>query len=267
MYSIPQYFGSVTAVFVLIVAVRQVVEKWLPFLKKVKGLPFLFSALCIVASMQFAIVPALQSLFPIHDQVPSHSLIPMKNTENPITKVVLAHAYPADAQTAWYPHFKAEMEKAGIEVVIPALPNPETSTAEQWVSILEKEANKQPESTLLVGHSIGGTALLRMLEKSEKQFAGLVMVSTAGFDLGYPALKDFFAEEFDFASISERTGFITTYYSLNDQVLAPDPMKHAQVFLEQLDAKTIVLHNRGHFAPFDDCTSHPELVAEVLSLK
>ena len=266
MYSIPQYIGSVTAVFLLIMSLGQIVERWLPFLKKVKGLPLLFSALCIVGGMQFVIVPALQSWFPGKEPIQSNEVMTMNNNKKQIKKVVLAHAYPANPETAWYPHFKAEMERAGIKVVIPALPDPDTSTPEQWTAILEEEANKQPESTLLVGHSIGGTALLRMLEKSNYQFAGLVLVSTAGFDLGYPALKAFFAEAFDYGSITEKTGFITTYYSLNDRVLAPDPMKHAQVFLEQLDAKTVFLHERGHFAPFDNCVSHQELVDEVLAL-
>jgi len=244
----------------------QIVERWMPFLKKVKGLQLLFSALCIVGCMQFVIVPRLQSWFPKNEPIQSNSFTEMKSVENPIKKVVLAHAYPADAQTAWYPHFKTEMEKEGIEVVIPALPNPEISSAEQWISILQKEAKEKPEETLLIGHSIGGTALMRMLEKSESQFAGLIMVSTAGFDLGYPALKDFFAKEFDYQSISEKAGFFINYYSSNDQVLAPDPMRHAQIFLDQLNAKTIFLDNRGHFAPFDDCVAIPELVEEVLSL-
>ena len=253
-----QYLLSVSAVYALILMIRKTFSMLMPSIAKQQYLSILISALTIVAVMQFALSPLLISY---------NKDLTMKDMNNNISpkikRVVLAHAWPADAETAWYPSLKASLEKMDIEMVIPTLPSPEESTAQDWVKTLKEAAADKPSETLLIGHSIGGTALLRMLQSTDQQFAGLVMVSTAGFDLGYPALKDFFEGEFNYEKIKQNTGFVTTFYSPNDQVLAPDPVLHAKTFLTNLDAKTILLHNRGHFAPFDNCTDIPELLEEI----
>jgi|GEM_PF-5230899 len=257
MNVVTQYLVSITTVFTLILLIRKMLATYIPRIAERQYLSILISALIIVAVMQTVIIPILTSN---NEKINSEN---MNDTQLKIKKVVLAHAWPADSTTAWYPKFKESLEAKGIELIIPALPNPEESTAQDWIQVLKNASANNPSETLLIGHSIGGTALLRMLESTDKQFAGLIMVSTAGFDLGYPALKDFFEGEFNYNKVLENTQNITTFYSPNDQVLAPDPIKHANVFLTNLNAKTIILNNRGHFAPFDNCTEIPELLEEI----
>ncbi|CAM1341901.1 RBBP9/YdeN family alpha/beta hydrolase [Tenacibaculum amylolyticum] len=258
MEAIVKYALFLVVIFSLILITRKIMEQFAPSISKNKYLSVFISASVIVAIMQFIIIPNFQSV-----KSKNENLNQMKTVTSTIKRVILAHAWPADAQTAWYPEVKKQLEEKGIEVIIPPLPNPENSSAEDWIKILQDTADKNSENTLLIGHSIGGTAVLRMLEQTDKKFAGLIMVSTAGFDLGYPALKDFFEGEFDYNKINSNTSFVTTFYSPNDVVLAPDPVKHASVFLKNLNAKTIILNERGHFAPFDNCTDIPELLQEI----
>lgn len=256
MNIITNYLIFVASVFVLIITIRKILQAFIPKIAKNQYVSMLISATSIVAVMQFIISPLLQ-------QDIDTTEIKNSKTDLKIKKVILAHAWPADSTTAWYPDLKGKLESKGIEVVIPTLPNPEESTSQDWVEKLKDVASIDTKHTLLIGHSIGGTALLRMLESTNNKYAGLIMVSTAGFDLGYPMLKDFFENEFNYDKIIDNTQFISTFYSPNDQVLAPEPVKHANVFLTNLDAKTIILNDRGHFAPFDNCTQVPELLEEI----
>ena len=76
------------------------------------------------------------------------------------------HGTGGHAGENWFPWLKSELEKIGYEVFIPQFPTPENQTLEMWMEAFgnyEKELNSD---TLLIGHSLGGAFLLRLLEKS-----------------------------------------------------------------------------------------------------
>ena len=179
-----------------------------------------------------------------------------------MNRIVLSHAYPANPQTAWYPFIATEMGNAGFDVLIPQLPDPDLA---EWQKIIKPLADRSPTKTILIGHSIGGVNILRYLENTEigEKFPLLILVAPPGFSLGYEVLKSFFKDPFDYNKIKSKVDKIVVIITLQDSVLAPEPMKHAQVYLENLNAKLIVLPEGGHFADFDNVTSLQEVIDEI----
>ncbi|OYQ32993.1 hypothetical protein CHU92_13810 [Flavobacterium cyanobacteriorum] len=179
-------------------------------------------------------------------------------------RVIIAHAYPADSSTAWYPYIADNLKKQNCEVLIPNFPEPDLKG---WQNVLKPLADKSPEKTILIGHSIGCVNILRYLESAgnTKKFPLVILVAPPAFNLGYEQLNSFFATPFDFNTIKSRAEKIVVIMTMQDRVLAPDPMKHGQIFLENVKAKLVILPEGGHFAPFDNVTSLPEVLEEIRS--
>jgi uncharacterized protein len=179
-----------------------------------------------------------------------------------MNRIVLSPAYPANPGTAWYPFIATEMGKAGFDVIIPQLPDPDLS---EWQKIIKPLADRSPKQTILIGHSIGGINILRYLESTEtsEKFPLLVLVAPPGFSLGYEVLESFFKDDFDYNKIKSKVEKIVVIITLQDSILAPDPMKHGRVYLDNLNAKLIVLREGGHFADFDNVLSLQEVIDEI----
>ena len=95
-------------------------------------------------------------------------------------RVVIIHGYMSHPQSNWFPWLKAELEKQNIEVVVPNMPDPAWPTMETWVQTVRNIVGTLDNQTILVGHSLGGTTLLRYLEIIEKpqRAAGTVLVAS-----------------------------------------------------------------------------------------
>ena len=111
-------------------------------------------------------------------------------------------------------------------------------------------------SFVLIGHSVGGITVLRYLESLdlEEPFAQTILVATNVFDVGYEEITaEFLATALNYERIKKNVRQVVAISAIDDPVLAPDPVKHGLVLLQQLDAKLIVLPRGGHFTPLDDC--------------
>lgn len=178
-------------------------------------------------------------------------------------QVVISHGFQVTPELTWgnppgllwYPALKETLTKKGYTVSIPLLPDPDHPRVEPWTDAFGRAVDGDPDSTILVGHSIGSANVLRYLERreGEKPFAGAILVSANAFEVGYTDLAEFFATAFAYERIRKNVKQIVTIFAIDDPVLAPDALKHGLIFLKQLDARMIVLPSGGHFTPSDDC--------------
>lgn len=90
-------------------------------------------------------------------------------------KFVILHGFQSGPDRPRWVWAKQKLEEMGHEVIIPALPNPDEPTEEEWVKAA-LDATTYDERTILVGHSLGAVAALKVLEKLGSPIARLVTV-------------------------------------------------------------------------------------------
>ncbi|MBI2610440.1 class I tRNA ligase family protein [Candidatus Kaiserbacteria bacterium] len=87
---------------------------------------------------------------------------------------VILHGFQARPDAPRYVHWKAELEKQGHKVIIPALPNPERPSENEQVKAALAAA-PYDENTVLFGHSLGAVVAMKVVEKLKKPIARLVL--------------------------------------------------------------------------------------------
>jgi predicted alpha/beta hydrolase family esterase len=184
-----------------------------------------------------------------------------------MSTIVVSHGLGASPDSAWFPWFAADLEARGHRVIVPALPEPDKPEPAAWRETLARAAQTAPASdTVLVGHSIGGVNVLRMLEAHhDGVFAGAVLVSTAAHEVGYDMLAGFFSTPFGWDRIRAAARRIRVLAAVDDPVNTPDPVEHVAELVRGLAATAVVLADGGHLGAYpDDRIDLPEAVQLTL---
>jgi len=181
-------------------------------------------------------------------------------------RAVIVHCWGGSPDYAWYPWVKAELEKRGYEVQVPAMPDTDMPRRDKWLPYLQEVVGQPDEELILIGHSIGAATIMRYLEILDDEKVGKV-IFVAGFtdQLGFKELENYFDEPFDFAKIKSKSarGFVAIQ-SDNDPFVSA---QYGQRLKDELDAKLIIKHGANHMSgSVDDeeaCLELPEVVTEL----
>ena len=178
-------------------------------------------------------------------------------------KVVIIHGYGGEPMHGFRPWLKRELEAKGFEASVPAMPSPDEPHMEEWVAAIGKET--RGENCILVGHSLGCTAILHYLEHVKKKVSGAVLVAGFAERLGdeFGAIENFVDAPLDFARVRKNCGRMVAIFSDNDPYV---PLSQEKLFREKLDAATVVLHARGHFSSSEGTTELPEALEAILEI-
>jgi hypothetical protein len=95
-----------------------------------------------------------------------------------MTNAFIFHGTAGHPQENWFPWLKEQLETKGVRVIVPQFPTPEGQSFEAWFKVLEPDLNKITEDTILIGHSLGGEFLLKLLESREQKVKLAVFVGT-----------------------------------------------------------------------------------------
>jgi predicted alpha/beta hydrolase family esterase len=139
---------------------------------------------------------------------------------------------------------------AAYDVQCPKMPDEDRPVYEAWKERIAKELDTLEGEVILVGHSLGGSILLKHLSEEElleTLVMGLFLVATPywgveDWEVGEYALRE------DFASKIPKEMTVFLYHSRDDEVV---PFEHAALYAEELPRATVrELDGRGH--QFDD---------------
>jgi len=147
---------------------------------------------------------------------------------------------------------------AAYDVQCPKMPDEDSPAYEVWKERIAKELDALEGEIILVGHSLGGSILLKYLSEAEleKPVAGLFLVATP-----YWGVEDWEVDEYalreDFASKIPKEMTVFLYHSRDDEVV---PFAHAALYAKRLPRVTVrEFDDRGH--QFDDDLS--ELAQDI----
>lgn len=182
--------------------------------------------------------------------------------------VILMHGKSTSPSKKWYPWLKQEMQKRNIKFDAPILPEPNDPVLDGWLDELSKlEIN---QNTILVGHSRGGVAILRFLEKQPLEFRVkkviLVAANSGSREKKGLALKSnngFYTKEgYDFKKIKNHCQDVVILHSKDDEWV---PYSAGVENAKGLGAKFLSFKDRGHFGSKLKKQEIPELLNEILN--
>ncbi len=145
------------------------------------------------------------------------------------------------------------------EVLSPDMPDPDHPQYEAWRTQIEKELAALTDDAILIGHSVGGSVLLKCLAFGayQKHIAGLFLVAAPywGKDADWQ-IDEFMLPE-DFAAKLPQIAQIFLYHSRNDEEVPFAHLGHYQEKLPQANARAL----DGHEHSFKH--GLPELVDDI----
>lgn len=147
--------------------------------------------------------------------------------------------------------------RRGHEVLVPNLPNPEAPDPEEWTKALLDTVGAVDDQTIVVGHSLGATSALRLLEASEARSTvkGCILISPPWM-IRHEKFRGFFFSDLDFDVLMWKSSLFTVIHSQDDEVI---PYDHAEKYARLLQARLVERQSDGHF----DGNKYPVILEEI----
>ena len=167
--------------------------------------------------------------------------------------------HPAEG---WRPWLKRELEKRGIDVVVPAMPHTHKPVFKEWIAHIKKVAAQADEHSYFVGHSLGCITILRFIESLHpgKKIGGAVLVAGFTSNLGFKQLESFYAKPIEWAKIRKNCKKFVAIHSDNDPFVS---LHYADFFRKELHAQIVVKHHMKHFSGGDGVMRLPAALDAV----
>lgn len=189
----------------------------------------------------------------------------MKNDKK---QVYLVHGWGGRPEGGWRPWLKRKLEDLGHEARALAMPETDSPQVEAWLRHLQAEIKDPNENTVLVGHSLGGKAVLQYLaalpvgmKVGQTILVASVLEKVTGLTAEEMAFGQPWFAPLDAAKVRRATADLAAFFSDNDELI---PLESEILAREQLGARTIVLPGRGHFNESSGIFEVPEVLAEIV---
>jgi uncharacterized protein len=167
----------------------------------------------------------------------------------------------------WFPWLKNELESQGYEVTVPHFPTPEGQSLEAWLDVMQPHMSKIGEQTTLIGHSLGGLFLLRLLERLERPVHASIFVAASA---GVEPIKFYDADAafspgfgLDWSKIRANAGNAAVFHSDNDPYVS---LGNGRKIANELGVKLAVIPNAGHFNKAAGYMEFPTLSETIAAL-
>lgn len=179
-------------------------------------------------------------------------------------RAIIIHGWEGYPEECWFPWLKTELEKLGMKVEVPQMPDTENPMLDKWLPHLEQVVGEPDEGLVLVGHSLANITILRLLERmgEGKKVGKVVMVAGFTDALGYKEIESFFRTPIEWGKIRQHCSKFVAINSDNDQYV---PLRHADIFKEKLGAKVIIEHGKGHMGGSENLKELPSVLESITS--
>ncbi len=183
-------------------------------------------------------------------------------------RLYIMHGYGGNPAKNWFPWLKSELEKQGVEVTVPAMPNTETPKFSEWLPYLQSIVKNPDENTFFIGHSLGCITVLRYIESLSDgvKVGGTLLVAGFVSPIHFTELNSFFETPVQFEKIKKTVNKIIAISSDDDPHI---PYEQAFELRDKLGAEFITIHNGQHLnekAGYKEIELASDKVKEVMEL-
>jgi predicted alpha/beta hydrolase family esterase len=184
------------------------------------------------------------------------------------SNIFIFHGTEGYPEENWFPWLKRELESKGYNVIVPQFPSPPVVPAKisEWFDVLKDYKKYIDESTVFVGHSLGGIFTLRVLEKLEHPVKAAVFVGAPiGVRpiLNYDRDNSFSGFDFDWEAIKSKSKNFVVYQSDDDPYVGLDNGKE---LAKHLGVELSFIPNAGHFNTKAGYTKFEDLRDKLLKV-
>lgn len=180
-----------------------------------------------------------------------------------MAKVFIFHGTGGHAEENWFPWLRAQLIKSGCEVIIPQFPTPENQTLEAWMAVFDKYRDQVDSDTIFVGHSLGGSFLLRALESLDQPIKASFLVGTPiGIQpiVNWAGDAPFTGHPFEWEKIRQNCQHFTVYHSDNDPYVG---LKNGEELAKNLGVDLTFVKGAGHFNQKAGYLEFDDLLAKI----
>ena len=156
-----------------------------------------------------------------------------------------------------------ELEKKGIYACALPMPGFESPNCKEWVNEIKGQVDLNLNDDIyLVGHSLGGTAILSYLEENDSmRIGGVVLVSTPVEKTRIDEINNFFEKPFNYENIKSKSQKFTIIHGTDDKYV---PSQQAEKLSKSLDGELILIPNGGHLSGSEGFHTLPEVLKSLL---
>jgi hypothetical protein len=184
-------------------------------------------------------------------------------------RVFLIHGWDGSPKEPMHIWIKKNLESRGFGVYVPNMPNPSKPEIKSWVKKIEETVKLANKEDIFIGHSIGCQAVLRYIEKLDKnEKVGKVILIAPWMHLDKQTIKEEGKESIkiakpwmetpiDFSKIKTHCNKFVAIFSDDDPYV---PLSNINLFVNHLNAEILILKKKGHFDPSHNIDKLPELL-------
>ncbi len=166
-----------------------------------------------------------------------------------MSTIFIFHGTGGHPQENWLPWLKAELEKQSHTVIVPAFPTPEGQSLDAWLAILETYSEQIQADSILIGHSLGGLFLLRVLEQLKHPVKAAIFVAAP---IGIKPIRNYDADQafspsgfnFDWETIKLHAKQFVVFHSDTDPYISRG---NGEQLAAQLGVPLTFIPDAGHF--------------------
>jgi len=184
-------------------------------------------------------------------------------------RVFLIHGWDGSPEEPMHKWIKKSLEAKDFDVYVPKMPDADRPKIKPWVKKIEKVVGRVNKEDIFIGHSVGCQAVLRYLQKLDKNKKVRKVILIAPWmyldektieEEGEESIriaKPWVETPIDFEKVKTHCNEFIGIFSDNDPYV---PLSNINIFKKNLDARTLILKNRGHFDTSHNIDKLPELL-------
>ena len=181
-------------------------------------------------------------------------------------KIYLVHCWDGTSSDGWYPWLAERISDKNVDLIRFDMPNTACPKIDEWVGTLNSKVDFLNDETYFIGHSIGCQTILRYLETKKITKIGGILFVAPWLDLLPEAIEDeesyntaqpWINTPIDFEKIKQFTSNINCIFSNDDYFVSIEQEKE---FRNKLNAKTIIVNNKGHISQDDNVYELQEIL-------
>lgn len=179
----------------------------------------------------------------------------------------IIHGLEGYPEENWFPWLKKQLEMVGYHTIVPQFPTPQNQSLDNWKAVFENYKQLLNEDTIFIGHSLGPSFILSILEDINLNIKGSFLVAPFVRKLGIKEIDNindtFINKDFDWTKIKKHCNKFFIYSSNNDPYV---PIEESKYISNNVNGTFILVENAGHFNERAGYLKFEQLLEDIKNL-